>query len=347
MQIGGGATEAGLALTYFELPHASTFEKTTYRRLQTAVRPAIVKISDDTMIQAREKEVLATVGEQKYDEWKKKNLPANEIKLTASYDMGWNKRSSGTTYDSTSGHGFVIGGRTKKIMQHRVLSKCCSKCSIAKRENRTPPKHECPQNHIGSSKSMECEAIYRMVIEAYDKLHYTIGTIISDDDSTMKSNLKHSFDEKIKKGLMSKSDWSKTIKGHKKADHGRLPLHILEPQFLADFNHRVKVVGKTIYHFAKMAKKHSNISKGTAERVKTNWGSMLKQIRHLSWEKDCDKIRQRVLAPIEHMYGNHDHCDVSWCPYLKAKMEKKIMNQRKESKCFVKKRTRENMNKCV
>ena len=170
---------------------------------------------------------------------------------------------------------------------------------------------------------MECKAIFRMVIDAYNNLGYTIAVIVSDDDSTMKSNLKHSFQEKIQAGLMRNIDWPKTQKGNKKSDSGRLPISIPEPSFLADFNHRVKVIGKSVYFLATMAKRDSDVSKVTAERVKTNWGSMLKQIRHLDWEKDYTTIKSKVLAPIEHMFDNHDHCDESWCQFLKARRELK------------------------
>jgi len=72
-----------------------------------------------------------------------------------------------------------------------------------------------------------------------------------------------------------------------------LPLEIPEPAFLADFNHRVKVVGKSVYNLATLAKRDSEVTNHQAERIKTNWGSMLKQIRHLDWNKDCDKIKKR------------------------------------------------------
>ena len=36
--------------------------------------------------------------------------------LTVSYDMGWNKRSTVTRYDSVSGHGIILGARTKKLI---------------------------------------------------------------------------------------------------------------------------------------------------------------------------------------------------------------------------------------
>ena len=101
-----------------------------------------------------------------------------------------------------------------------------------------------------------------------------------------------------------------------------MPLEIPERDFLADFNHRVKVFGKSVYNLATLAKRDSEVTNHQAERIKTNWGSMLKQIRHLDWNKDCDKIKKKVLAPIEHLFDNHEHCDASSCLVLKAKNEK-------------------------
>lgn len=66
--------------------------------------------------EALESEVLATVGNEKFHEWKEKKLNASDVKLTISYDMGWNKRSSGNKYDSISGHGFILGKHTKMIL---------------------------------------------------------------------------------------------------------------------------------------------------------------------------------------------------------------------------------------
>ena len=74
---------------------------------------------------------------------------------------------------------------------------------------------------------------------------------------------------------------------------------------------------------AKLPKSQSAVHKATAERVKTNWGSMLKQIRRLDFKKDYTTIKSRVLVIIKHMFDNHEHCNVSWCPYLKALKEKK------------------------
>ena len=215
IQTGCGAQEAAINLTFLDLPHASSFQKTSFPRIQSAIRPAIKEVTGKCMMEAREKEVSATIGENKMEDWRNKKIDPKDVKLTISYDMGWNKRSSGHKYDSISGQGFVLGGQTKKILQHRVMSKHCSKCRIAANNQLIAVPHECPKNHIGSSKSMECEAIFRMVVDAFNNLGYTIAVIVSDDDSTMKSNLRHSFEEKIKAGLISIDEWPRTKKNIK------------------------------------------------------------------------------------------------------------------------------------
>ena len=40
----------------------------------------------------------------------------NKVKLTVTYDMGWQKRSSGRRYDYTSRHAFIICGISKVII---------------------------------------------------------------------------------------------------------------------------------------------------------------------------------------------------------------------------------------
>ena len=169
---------------------------------------------------------------------------------------------------------------------------------------------------------METEAIFRMVKEGYYNQGYSIGTIISDDDSTMKANLKHSLKEKIQAGLMRQEDWPRTRNNTKRKDNGRLPLDIEEPTFLADFNHRVKTVGKRFYELASAPQKSSKVDSSLARRLKSNWGTMMKQVQHMQWEKEEIKIKRKMLASVEHLFGNHEYCG-NWCYVLKATREKK------------------------
>ena len=316
MQIGGGHSESEILLNFLDLPNASTFKKKTFSRVQTAIRTVIETISNDSMIQSRNEEIKATIGETLFAKFLKKKLHPKDVQLTVSYDMGWNKRSSGHKYDSISGHGFVLGGIKKKILNHRCLSKCCRICDRDTENQKTP--HECPKNHNGSSKSMETEAIFQMVKEGFYQHGYSISTIISDDDSTMKANLKHSLKEKVEEGLMREEDWPRTKNNVKKKDNGRLPLDIEEPKFLADFNHCVKTVGKRFYELTSAPQRTSQVDSSLARRMKLNSGTMMKQVRHMDWEKNEKQIKQKIMAPVEHLFVNHEYCG-KWCYVLKAR----------------------------
>ena len=68
---------------------------------------------------------------------------------------------------------------------------------------------------------MECEAIFRIVKESFYDHKFTISTIISDDDSTMKSNLKHSYSKLIEAGKMTIGEWPKIKKNTERSDNGR------------------------------------------------------------------------------------------------------------------------------
>ena len=172
------------------------------------MRPEIKRVTDFCMEKARCDEILKTIGENGYEEFKKGNLKPTQVPRTVMYDMGWNNRSSGNKFDSVSGHGFLVGGNSKKIMNYRSMSKSCTKCSKAKLTGKEADPHECPRNHSGSSKSMECEAIWFMVKDSFYNHGFFCSVTVSDDDSTMKSNLKHSWKEMIEAGRYSRTNFS-------------------------------------------------------------------------------------------------------------------------------------------
>ena len=49
------------------------------------------------------------------------------------YDMGWQKRSSGRRYDFSRGHAFIIGERSKGIIGMVLYYKACRKCDSAEK----------------------------------------------------------------------------------------------------------------------------------------------------------------------------------------------------------------------
>ena len=86
---------------------------------------------------------------QSYFNWcalsdKEKNN--NKVKLTVTYDMVCKKISSGSRYESSSGHDFIIGGRIKGIIGMVLYSKACHKCGTAEKIGEEAEENECPKN---------------------------------------------------------------------------------------------------------------------------------------------------------------------------------------------------------
>ena len=109
----------------------------------------------------------------------------NKVKLTVTYDMGWQKRSSGRRYDSSSGHAFIIVERSKGIIGMALYSKASRKCDFAENRGEEAEEHKCPKKFEGSSKSMEASDIFKMVEDAFYNRFFIVDGIVSDDDSTM------------------------------------------------------------------------------------------------------------------------------------------------------------------
>ena len=273
------------------------------------------------MEDALDEEVRLSRNDDDYKKWKRNELPTHANGLTVCYDMGWNKRSSGRRYDSISGHGIVFGARSKKIISYRACSKICSLCEIFKRkncENVAVEEHDCVKNHFGSSKSMECEAILYLTVDSWMNRSFHFEKICADDDTTMKKILRHNYDLMIEIGIMAKEDKPNKTSG--KLDH-----EVNEPSFVADFNHRVKSVGRAIYTLAGLKVSESTVNNQIAKRVKLYWSEMLNQIKHLSVDvkEEWELIQKRVLAPIDHMFDCHENCDIAWCYALQARRDNK------------------------
>ena len=53
------------------------------------------------------------------------------VVITVSFDMAWQKRVSGSCYDSLSDHSIMIGCRTKNVIIIIVYAMKCIKCHSA------------------------------------------------------------------------------------------------------------------------------------------------------------------------------------------------------------------------
>ena len=125
--IGCGGRESAKLLGMLNLPWQG-FEKKTFTKIEANAGMAEQLVRDLAIEEALQEEIKDTLerNNQSYGEWcgqtdkKKKN---NKVKLTVTYNMGWQKRSSGRRYDSSSGNAFIVRERSKGIIGMVLYSK--------------------------------------------------------------------------------------------------------------------------------------------------------------------------------------------------------------------------------
>ena len=118
---GSGASDTARLLSFLGLPNLQSFATHQFARIETLVGKHLRTIASASMKEAIELEGYLTK--------KEKNEDNNLRGFANTYDMGWNKRSSGNKYDSLSGHGLLIGCRSGKVIGALVTSKICSVCN--------------------------------------------------------------------------------------------------------------------------------------------------------------------------------------------------------------------------
>ena len=121
---GGGSTKL---LGVLNLPWKG-FEKKNFTKIEAHAGMDEQLVSYLAIEEALQEEIKYTLehNNQSYGEWcaqTDKDKNNNKVKLTVTYDMGWQKRSSGRIYDSSTGHAFIMGERSKGIIIMVLYSK--------------------------------------------------------------------------------------------------------------------------------------------------------------------------------------------------------------------------------
>jgi len=331
-EAGMGPADADIICSAMNLPLTFGFWSTqgNFGAVEELVGNAEVTATALAMKEACQEEIYLTLNVHERGDWADKGRDfqwwnsltgmdrlsvLNMPRLTVSYDMGWQQRSSGNKYNSVSGHAFCIGGYTKKILDYRVKSKVCNVCDRAIRYKKPIKEHVCPKNHVtGSSKAMEPDAGVEMMIDAVMKNNVIYSTIICDDDSTIRAVSKWSYKELLK--LQPSFQWPRTLKGLKKSDKGCLPLTVPEPTFLSDPSHRVRVLLRPAFMKSNGPVSLERPSKADCLRLKVYYGAWIKKNRNLSLAEFSISSK----APINHLFGCHDYCSETWCPVKAGKM---------------------------
>ena len=126
-----GGRESAKLLGMLNLPWQG-FEKKIFTKIEAHAGMAKRLMRDLAIAEALQEEIKDALehNNQLYGEWcaqidkGKKN---NKVKFTVTYDMGWQKRSSGKRYDSSIRHAFIIRVRSKGIIGMVFFSKAFRK----------------------------------------------------------------------------------------------------------------------------------------------------------------------------------------------------------------------------
>ena len=155
-------------------------------------------------------------------------------------DTRWDKKGSTRRYDSLSGCSVAFGLRSNLPIEIEPMSSICIKCT----KNIPHEPDICPKNYEGSAKGMEATGAARIVSRLFrnEEVKCFVAMLVTDDDSSVRKILEHSYRELIDAGKMMEADWPryKNGTGQKKPDNGLLPILHAIILFLADKGHRVR-----------------------------------------------------------------------------------------------------------
>ena len=313
---GDGGKEAGRLCGLLGLPRSTSMEKRSFSIIEVRIGPVIQALANEILLENLAEEVKLILsdtvdknGVRLYELWEQRKLPADLYPLlTGSTDMGWQKRSSGMSFSSLSGHALFVTSRTRKPISVEVMALSCRFCGTWKKkhplDDQVPP-HQCVKNHDGSSGSMEPLAVLEMYKRLYDEQQVVVAKIVADDDSAIRSKLKWSHagyvtnNIDIPRYLSSDGTWKK------KSDLGGVPHYMPMPTFIADPSHRKKTLKGELYRmfYAKAGEKKT-LTKCDIIRIATNFAYMTRTLPGI----DPSEYQDRGKAVVEHHFDNHEHC---------------------------------------
>jgi hypothetical protein len=124
---GDGEAEAARMLGLLGLPNDTTMETRSFQLIEERISPNIWRLTEEILLENLTAEVKATIDPINFGLWEQSLkedaafvLPKDKYpKMDASFDMGWQQKSSGNWYASPSGHVFLAGGSTRKPIASR------------------------------------------------------------------------------------------------------------------------------------------------------------------------------------------------------------------------------------
>eukprot|EP00957_Ditylum_brightwellii_P126368 9633502-Ditylum_brightwellii.AAC.1 len=160
--MGVGSEEIQQLLMLLDLPHEKNFTKNGLLQVEADVGVVLHDVMDACIKKAMTEETKVTLDE-KHNNWKNiyffnpesadpeplsyekwLEIPKSDcpkVPVIVSFDMDWQKRR----HSSISGHAFMIGAQTKKILTSIVCSKECDKCKRSATNEEKAEPHHCPK----------------------------------------------------------------------------------------------------------------------------------------------------------------------------------------------------------
>ena len=323
---GIGYTEMSRLASFIGLGNATSIETNCHKIAKHYLNEIIIDISEeiikDALVNEARQSARNQLSESLFDllwpdiekgirgdfsqisEESKAAINSNKIRLCGAVDMGWQKRSSGRKYDSPSGHMFLVGSETGKVISYTYMSLNCRQCLINrknKEKNKPEKEHTCFKNFEGHSKAMEATSARKLIIDLKqqnDGMLY-MHNLCADDDSTMKKYCSHK---------------------------GGLPTDIPEPIFLADPSHRVKLIARKVFYIlAYLSKKKSEMTCAMANRLKINLSHFTRKCRKRK-NITAEWMSRHAMCVIDHMFDDHKLCTTDFC-YKKKFQEDFILKE--------------------
>jgi hypothetical protein len=331
MSMGDGPTEAARQLGLLGLPNDTTMKSRSFNIIEGRIGPIIRDLVEETILENLKEEARLSMeadpvqDEYDYKVWKD-SLTDKSIKLSVakmpklhgSYDMAWQQKGSGHQYNSVSGHGTIVGRRTRKVIALVIKCKVCCACTAWEKKHpglEILP-HTCYKNHEGSSGSMESAGIVELLVSCFDKYQAVVAMLCCDDDSSIRADCQWSNADYLKNNntdilpMVPKKVGVNKGKLHPRPDKGKLPGHVPEPKFVADPNHRRKTLtGELIKLDTASIKVKHTMTRMDSMRLGKNFGYMARALR----DKPRTEFITAAEAVLEHHFDVHDHCG-DWCP---------------------------------
>ncbi|XP_061194397.1 uncharacterized protein LOC133202576 [Saccostrea echinata] len=260
LHAGIGQKKVSMLLSVLNIPSMchKTLKKTE-REVGKALKEVAKKSCDD--MTAVEKESSSTPNE-----------------LSVSFDGGWQKRASGRSYSSLSGHAAMIGNETGKIINFATRNSYCKVCDNSKKSGKVLPIHDCRKNWSKSAKAMEPDMCIQM-LQDLGQNDVNVSTIIMDNDSTTVARARLEVNPALKKQ--------------------------------SDKNHTMKQFTNKLYDLKKN-KNYKELNTKTINHISKCFKYCISQN-----QEDLISLKKNLEAITPHVYGDHSLCD-TWCGFLSS-----------------------------